>query len=64
MEFRLEEGRTNSTVISTNTPWLKTHVMAQSNTIKKPRHQGKEKVTLYVKQKKAHKEKEQQIGIQ
>ena len=62
--FGLEEGRMNSTVVSKNTPGLKTPIMAHSKIIKKPRHQGKEKVTLGVKQKKSHKEKEKQTSLQ
>ena len=45
-------------------PGLKTLVMAHSKIIKKHRHQGKAKVTLVVKQKKAHKEKEKQTSLQ
>ena len=63
VEFGLEEGRTNSTVVSTNTPGLKTPVMVHSNIIKKPRPQGKAEVMLCAKQKKAHKEKEQQTSL-
>ena len=63
MEFGLEEGRMNSRAVSTITPWLNIIVMAHSNIIKKPR-QGKVEVTMAIKQKKAHKAKEQQTSLQ
>ena len=47
----MEEERTNSRVVSTNTPGLNMVFMARSKTIKKPRHQGKGEVTRVVKQK-------------
>ena len=55
MEFGLEEERTNSRVVSTNTLGLNMVVMAHSKIIKKPRCQGKVEVAMVVKQKKAHK---------
>ena len=64
VEFGLKKGRKNSTVVSTNTPGLKTSVMAHSKIKKKPMRQGKAEVTLDVKQKKSHKEKEQKTSLQ
>ena len=63
VEFGLEEERTNSRVVSTNTPGLNMVVMAHSNITKKPTHQGKVEVTMVVKQKKDNKEKEQQRSL-
>ena len=64
MEFGLEEGRTNCREVSTINPWLNIVFMAHSKIIKKPRRQGKVEVTMAIKQKKAHKAKEQQTSLQ
>ena len=58
VEFGLEEERTNSRVVSTNTPGLNMVVMAHYDIIKKPRLQGKVEATMVIKHKKYHKEKE------
>ena len=58
MKFGLDEGRMNSKVGSTNTPGLNMVFMAHYEIIKKPRLQGKVEVTMVIKHKKYHKEKE------
>ena len=60
----MEEERTNSRVVSTNTPRINMVVMAHSKIINKPRRQGKGEVTKVVNQKKSHKAKEQQTSLQ